>query len=141
MGTQLLSKNRLMQIGPLLNLLNHVPASQSARISRKIINERSGQSRPSLRQDGGGGVSPTWWAGREGEKPSRVIFLAGKKSYVVEKRGDLSYAFPTFRRSAAPPPPSAARARAQALSASLYARNAWNVNRLECQLFRLRAPD
>ena len=58
-GTQLLSKNRLMQIGPLLNLLNHVPASQSARISRKIINERSGQSRPSLRQtwrqDGGGG--------------------------------------------------------------------------------------
>ena len=85
---------------------------------------------------GEGGVSPTWW---EGEKPSRVIFLAGKKSYVVEKRGDLSYAFPTFRRSAAPPPPSAARA--QALSAALYARNAWNVNRLECQLFRLRAPD
>ena len=84
-GTQLLSKNRLMQIGPLLNLLNHVPASQSARISRKIINERSGQSRPSLRQ------TWRWWGefrrrGGKGKNP-RGSFFWREKSRTWWKKG------------------------------------------------------
>ena len=86
------------------------------------------------------GVSFADVVGRERRgKPLEGHFSGGKKVVRGGKRGDLSYAFPTFRRSADPPPPSPARA--QALSAALYARNAWNVNRLECQLFRLRAPD
>ena len=85
----------------------------------------------------GGGVSFADVVGRG--KTLEGHFSGGKKVVRGGKKGELSYAFPTFRRSAAPPPPSAARARA--LSAALYARNAWNVNRLECQLFRLRAPD